>query len=111
MTDFIAYIAPPGEVVEPPVHPATVVDTLYSDGETYANHSAGRINWSSEGDGPRVVAYRVVEEYTPPKVPREVVAWAVVVDDVTHFCRAHATAESVAINYGGTVVKLVGQLP
>jgi hypothetical protein len=78
MTDFIAYIAPPGAVVDPPVHPETRVQVIYSDGDVGSTDwPAAEINWSSEGDGPRVVAYRVVEEYTPPKVPRE---WWIVGD-------------------------------
>ena len=70
MTDFIAYIAPPGAVVAPPVHPEMVVDAFYSDGDTY-QQQAGDINWSAEGDGPRVVAYAVVQEYVEPRVARE----------------------------------------
>lgn len=71
MTDFIPYIAPPGPVVEPPVHPETIVDVFWSDGDITHEHWAGRTNWAAEGDGPKIVAYSVVKEYVPPKTPRE----------------------------------------
>lgn len=71
MTDFIPYIAPPGPVVEPPVHPETIVDTIWSDGDTVGGRFARHVNWSAEGDGPHIVAYRVVQEYVEPVKPRE----------------------------------------
>lgn len=71
MADFIGYIAPPGPVVEPPVHGETIVDVFWSDGDTTDEHLAGQTNWSAEGDGPHVVAYRGVREYVEPKKPHE----------------------------------------
>ena len=72
MTDFKAWIAPEGAVVAPPVHPETQVHVIYSDGELPNHYQVARkINWSTYGDGPHVVAYRVVEEYREPVKPRE----------------------------------------
>lgn len=67
MTNYLGWTPPPGvAVVSPPVHVETLVDLFFSD----ASHSvksvrAGSQNWSAVGDGPSVVAYRVVEEYKP----------------------------------------------
>lgn len=70
MTDFQGWTPPPGEVVAPPVHPETKVLFMWSDGvRDDQPRLAGSQNWSAEGDGPRVVAYAVVEEYKP--APRE----------------------------------------
>jgi len=72
MTTFIGWTPPPGvEVVPPPVHPETKVAVIYSDGEQDEFMPARCLNWSAEGDGPRVVAYAVVEEYKPAPEPRE----------------------------------------
>lgn len=71
MNDFIGYIAPPGWAIEPPVHDKTIVDVFWSDGETTEQCPAEYLVWSAEGDGPHIVAYRVVEEYVEPKKPRE----------------------------------------
>ena len=73
MTNFIGWTPPPGvAVVPPPVHPKTWVSVLYSDGQfSKTDYEADTFNWSSVGDGPRVVAYAVVEEYVGPKVARK----------------------------------------
>lgn len=75
MTDFKAWIAPEGAVVEPPVHRETIVDVVFSDGAREDCRFAHNFNWSTYGEGPHVVAYRVVEEYREPVKPRE--WWAV----------------------------------
>ena len=68
---YIAYIAPERQTCTPPVHAETIVNVIYDDRDYDNNVSAGNINWSRFGDGPKLIAYEVVEEYTPPKVPRE----------------------------------------
>ncbi len=90
MTDFKAWIAPEGAVVAPPVHPETQVHVIYSDGELPNHYQVARkINWSTYGDGPHVVAYRVVEEYREPVKPREWWAFGqhlhVTYDKAAHF--------------------------
>lgn len=67
---FQAWIPPAGEVVEPPVHAKTKVDVLFSD-RTEASGEAGEFNWSSFGDGPKIIAYSVIEEYVEKREPRE----------------------------------------
>jgi len=72
--DYVGWTPPPGVgVVEPPVHPATVVDVIYSDGGSAVDCGtlAGDLNWSAVGDGPSIVAYAVVQEYKPAPGPRE----------------------------------------
>ena len=70
--DFLGWTPPPDAVVEPPVHPRTVVNVFYSDGSKNLSCLARDINWSAGGNSPHVVAYAVVEEYKePPKVARE----------------------------------------
>jgi hypothetical protein len=70
--EFIGWTPPPGAVVDPPVHPETRVQVIYSDGDIGSTDwPAAEINWSAVGDGPRVVAYAVVREYKPEPVLRE----------------------------------------
>jgi len=73
MTTYIGWTPPPGVgVVSPPVHPETVVSVIYSDAHVDEDeYLAHRVNWSSVGDGPSIVAYAVVEEYKPAPGPRE----------------------------------------
>lgn len=54
-----------------PVHAETITDVFYANGDFDRNIRAGNVNWCRDVDGPRVVAYEVIEEYTPPKEPRE----------------------------------------
>lgn len=72
MPEFIPWIAPPGPVVEPPVHPKTLVNLVFSDGSFDTDDwQAGEFNWSSVGDGPKIIAYAVVQEYVEPVKARE----------------------------------------
>jgi hypothetical protein len=64
MTAYIGWTPPPGvAVVSPPVHVETEVDLIFSDRSELHGVRAGSQNWSAVGDGPRVVAYAVVQEY------------------------------------------------
>ena len=76
MTDFIAWIPPAGYAVDPPVHPMTVVDVIYND-RSEDNACAANLNWSGEGDGPKIIAYSVVLEWVEPVKARE--GWVVAV--------------------------------
>lgn len=69
---FKPWIPPAGEVVDPPVHPETTVAVIYSDGsESFLDRPARGFNWSGEGDGPKIIAYAVVEEYVEKREPWE----------------------------------------
>ena len=62
--EFKSWTPPPGAVVDPPFANWRKVLGMYSDGsQDDEPKPAGDINWSAEGDGPRVVAYSIVEEY------------------------------------------------
>jgi hypothetical protein len=70
MSDLIPWIPPAGEVVEPPVANWRKVDVLFSDRDE-ASGEAGDFNWSGFGDGPKIIAYSVIEEFVEKREPRE----------------------------------------
>jgi hypothetical protein len=103
MTDFTAWIPPAGEVVDPPVHPETVINVIYSDGQyTRCSAPASAFNWSASGDGPRVVGYAVVEEYKPAPDLREWWVHEETAKPVVHYQSVRAHVEN-----GWTLVREV----
>jgi len=58
---------------ECPVHPETEIDAMYDDGMRVSGKAGGKkyVGWTWEGNGSKVIAFRVVKEYREPQKPRE----------------------------------------